>query len=141
MILGECLKLQDADGIKDYAFLGTPKEGGAVFLARIPDIMTTKIIMKTESKLIVGARTQRVSQRLSSDLYFFVELTTEEFKNRVVILANTDYPETKMQEYCGELPRLNEVDINKIKEKILGASNSSVSPKLKEIIRDLDEKK
>ena len=139
MLFGEVIQLQDTDEIKDYVYLGAPPEGGLVFLARIPDVITSQEIVKLQGKLLTGVQSQRAKQRLNSDLYFIVELTTEEFKDRVVMLTSSDYDEKEMQKYRETIQSLQDTDIKQIKDKIMSASSGSVSPKLKKIVESLAE--
>lgn len=127
--------------MRDYAYLGEWREGKIIFLARIPDIKFSKLVTQQHDRRSVCPPNQTTLRALSSPIFFYVELTTEEFKNRLVMLTRPDADESKMQNYCKSLQVLCEEDIEKIKKEILEAPGNAITPKLKEYIQKLNADK
>jgi len=82
-------------------------------------------------------KTSPTLRALNNKLYFFVELTTEDFKKRLAMLSNPEYDENKLQDYSETVNRLCEEDISKIKNEILKAPKSAMPPKLIECMEKL----
>lgn len=137
MFFGNVVRLYDDEEVKEYVYLGASPDN-IIFLARIPNIDISKQALQLQDRLAAQPPTQTILRRQNSDLFFIVELTTDEFKNRIAMLTSTDYDVDELDKVQEILPSLNDNDLKNIKEKILSTGNNSVSPKLKKIIQGLD---
>lgn len=137
MLFGNVIRLYNDEEIQEYVYLCASPDN-IIFLARIPDINISQQILKRQDKLAVRPPTQNILRAQNSDLFFYVELTTVEFRNRVAMLTGTDYDDTELDKIREVLPSLEEKDLQNIKREILAANNNAVNPKLKRIIQDLE---
>lgn len=134
---GQVIQLIDDEEIKDYIYLAA--DNGTVFLARIPNTEQCKQVLGRLNKLSTGAQTQSTRRALNHGIYFVVELSTEEFCQRLALLISTDYPESILKNYNGTYINLNKDDLDNIKKEILSEENiNRVNPRLRELISKLN---
>lgn len=114
----------------EYVFLA--QNDGIIYAAKILDKNTTGSIQKLEESRYKKNSIQKVKNNV---LYSYVILSTDEFKDRMAHLNNTD--KNNFELVFDITCTLNNNDQKKIKEEILNES-SAVSAKLKQIIKDID---
>ncbi|MDD5110521.1 MAG: hypothetical protein PHI63_04910 [Patescibacteria group bacterium] len=136
MVFGNVIRLTGSEGERDYVFLGSAPEVNTVFLASIPDIDQSQAVIRRDNRRSVEPPSQATLRNRDSFLFFFVPLTTEQFRGRIAMLHHTDYDESDMSGYK-ELPSLCDVDLMKIKQEILNAPTNAVNKSLRKIIQDL----
>jgi len=118
------------------------REKEFVYLAQTADILYTALILPAEESKQLDSLQKRIKdgtkagQMLDNKLYCFVQLTTEEFKDRVAHLGNTQQDESTTTECTILSPtgKLNDFDLKQIKKEI----DSGLVPKqLRELIKDI----
>ncbi len=112
------------------------REEEYVYLARTEDVFYTAKILNKEDTSKVENQANRPSRiQIKSPLYCFVMLDTEEFKERMAHLHNTDKNEVNIysDKYCS----LNKKDLNALKAEILDPE-TLVPRQLKESIKDIE---
>ena len=89
-------------------------------------------------KKLSAGQTPGSVRSLSHNVYRIVELTTEQFKERLAHFAKTDYDASLLGSFIEDLEiALNTEDIKELKGEIL-SEDSIVSGKLKEIVKNLN---
>jgi hypothetical protein len=112
---------------KQYVFLAKTDE--VIYAAEIFDQATTDRFVQLYEK---KDRAGKVNP--NSQVFCFVILQTEDFKQRIAHLANTNRNEVVFEEV---LCKLNKHDLKEIKEQILMES-SAVPLLLKSLVKDIE---
>jgi len=115
-----------------------------VYLAQNGDVLYSALILDTDQsgefkrrcdKLCQGSGSPQIQKILDSKVYCFVELRTEEYKNRLAHFANTD---TTTSSDCASLipiGQLDEEDLKEIKKEI---ETGPVPLALKKLTEDIN---
>lgn len=118
------------------------REKELVYLAQTVDILYAALILPIEDSKVLDSLQKRIKdgakagQMLSNKLYCFVQLTTEEFKDRIAHLGNTQQDESTTTECTVLSPtgKLNNFDLKQIKKEI---EDGLVPEQLKELTKDI----
>lgn len=120
------------------------REKEFVYLAQTADIWYGALILPSEDSKVLDSFQKRIKdgskagQMLSNKLYCFVQLTTEEFKDRIAHLGNPQQDESTVTEYVVSslVPtgKLNNFDLKQIKKEI---ESGPVPLALKELTKDI----
>lgn len=116
---------------KDFVYLAQTSD--ILYAARILPQEVSKDLNREEKKIKDASR---VKTMLTNNLYFFVTLTTDEFKDRIAHLGNTQQDESTTTA-CISLDssgKLNNFDLRQIKKEI---EETYVPQELKELTKDI----
>lgn len=117
---------------KDYVFLAHTEE--ILFSALILDKQMSKIVREKFENLYKQKSSSEISKLLDSRAYCFVELRTEDVKNRLAHFAQTQ--QNPISEYSSlfSMGQLNKEDLKQIKIEI---EQGPVPLILKELTKDI----
>ena len=117
---------------KDYVYLAHTDE--ILYSALILDIQMSEMVKSMWENLCKHKGTPEISELSKRKTYCFVELRTEDVKNRVAYFAKTD--ENTTGECLALLPmgQLNNEDLKQIKKEI---ESGPVPLALKELTKDI----
>lgn len=118
------------------------REKDLVYLAQTADILYAALILPSEDSRLLNSLEKRIKDSaragtmLSNKLYCFVQLTTEEFKDRIAHLGSPQQDESTITEYVVLTPtgKLNSFDLKQIKKEI---EQGLVPEELKELTKDI----
>jgi len=111
------------------------KEDEYVFLAQSDGIIYAAQILDKEKTNQILRLYEKRKHKSSNVLYSYVILSTDDFKDRMAHLNNTDKNNVELS--LDIIGSLNKQDLNEIKAEILN-TNSAVSMKLKQLIKDIE---
>ena|SRR3990167_106700 len=116
------------------------KEKEYIFLASTQEIIYAAFILNSvQSKQVITQfdRQRNAEKMKSNPAYCFIQLRTEEFKDRIAHFARTDageYSKIDNALYFDKIGKLNNQDIEEIKREI---QSGPVPIRLKELIAEL----
>ena len=117
---------------KDYVYLTHTEE--TLYSALVLNSELSDRLKKRCEEIVKTKSSPKTSELLSRPSYFFVELRTEEFKERVAHLYNTDQNPIDACLSLSPIEKLIKEDLNRIKEEIInGPTPLELKEKLKKI--------
>jgi len=117
---------------KDYVYLAQTDE--ILYSALILDIQMSEMVKKAFENLCKHKSSPEISELLNRKAYCFVELRTEDVKNRVAHFAQTDGNTTSECSLLSPMGQLNNEDLKQIKKEI---ETGPVPLALRELTKDI----